>query len=442
MSAEVLQALTDSTLVSSAAVLLVRLLRKPMRAAVGARAAYWLWLLVPAMAAAVLLPAPSPVLTSVQVTLPEQIRSAFAAATVGESTSDRAVLINLALATWAVGACAMFFWMLARQRSFARSLGALTRDADGLYRCDVVAPMLVGAWHSKIVVPTDFESRYSPEERELVLAHEHAHELRRDIAVNAVGSCALCLFWFNPLMYRSLAWLRMDQELACDALVLSQRGAARRRYADALLKTQLATESAWQQPVGCHWQSIHPLKERISMLKRPLPGRSRRLAGLAFIAALTGVASYAAWAGQSATDKDPSILVDLKVTISNSKTNEVKALATQYLVRSGEAIKDANGRPLDFACTPYLADEPGRSTDWSDQKARGIPLPVADQILLDCAIRRDGEVVNRPAVIVGDGKLATIETAERDGPHRYRFDITASTSPEKVAAARKQSGKE
>lgn len=178
------------------------------------------------------------------------------------------------------------------------------------------------------------------------------------------------------------------------------------------------------------------------MLKRPLPAPSRRLVGLAAIIAFTGVASYAAWAGQSATDKDRSILVDLKVTISNSQTNEVKALATQYLVRSGEEIKDANGRPLDFACTPYLPDEPGRSSDWRDLKARGIPLPVPGQILLDCAVRRDNAVVSRPAVLVDEGKLATIETAEPDGPHRYRFDITASTSSEKIAAARKQSGKD
>lgn len=443
MSAEVLQALTDTTLASSAAVLLVRLLRKPMRAAAGARAAYWLWLLVPAMTAAVLLPAPSSVLVSAQMTFPEQIRSALAVATVGEPTSNRVVLINLALAIWAVGACAMFLSMLARQRSFVRSLGVLRRDADGLYRCDVVvAPMLVGAWRSKIVVPADFECRYSLEERELVVAHERAHELRRDVAINAAASFALCLSWFNPLMYRALAWLRMDQELACDALVLSQRGEVRRRYADALFKAQLATESAWRQPMGCHWQSIHPLKERISMLKRPLPGRSRRLVGLAAIVAFTGVASYAAWAGQAVTDKGPPILVDLKVTISNPQANEVKALVTQYLVRSGEEIKDAKGRPLDFACTPYLLHEPGRLTDSSDQKARGIPLPAAGQILLKCAIRRDSKVVNRAAVITHDGEPATIETADRDGPHRYRFDVTASTSLEKITAANKQSGKD
>jgi hypothetical protein len=300
--------------------------------------------------------------------------------------------------------------------------------------------MLVGAWHSKIVVPKDFDFRYSPEERELILAHERAHESRHDVATNVVASFALCLYWFNPLMYRALTWLRVDQELACDALVLAQRDNALRRYADILLKAQLATESRLRQPIGCHWQSIHPLTERISMLKRPLPGQPRRLAGLAFIAALTGIASYAAWAGQAVKEDDRLILVDLKVTISNTQAKDVKALTTQYLVRSGETIKDANGRPLDFACTPYLPDEPGHSTDWSDQKTHDIPLPLAGQILVDCAIRRDGEIVDRPAVIVGDGKLATIETAERGGPHRYRFEITASTSSEKIAAARKQSG--
>lgn len=443
MSADVLQALTDTTLASSAALLLVGLLRQPMRVAAGARAAYGLWLLVPAMTAAVLLPAPSSVLVSARMIFPEQVRAALAVATVGEATSNQVILINLALATWAVGVCAMFLSMLARQRSFVRSLGVLRRDADGLYRCDVVvAPMLVGAWRSKIVVPTDFESRYCLEERELVVAHERAHESRRDVAINAVASFALGLFWFNPLMYRALAWLRMDQELACDALVLSQRGEVRRRYADALFKTQLANESAWRQPMGCHWQSIHPLKERISMLKRPLPGRSRGLIGLTAIVGFTGVASYVAWAGQSATDKGPPILVDLKVTLSNSQTNEVKALVTRYLVRSGEQIKDAQGRPLDFACTPYLLDGPGSSTGGSDQTARGTPLPAAGQILLKCAVRRDGKVVNRAAIITHDGEPATIETGERDGPHRYRFDITASISSEKIAAAGKPSGKD
>lgn len=173
------------------------------------------------------------------------------------------------------------------------------------------------------------------------------------------------------------------------------------------------------------------------MLKRPFPGLRRRYAGVAVIAAITGVASYAAWAGQPIIGTGQVILVDMKVTISDQQTNEVKQLATQYLVHSGEMIKDAAGRPLDFTCTPYLADESGDSAAARDQKSRGIPRPTAGQILLDCEIRRDGKVVQRPAVISKDGKLATIDTADGDGAHRYRFDITASTSPERIAAAKK-----
>jgi bla regulator protein blaR1 len=442
VSDEVFQVLAKTTLAISVALALVGLLRKPIRLAVGARAAYWLWLLVPAMAASALLPAPTPVLLSAQVNfLPEQFRSAFTAIRPGYSADAHALLVNLLLAIWSIGAFAMLLSMLARQQMFAKALGVLTRDADGLYRCDVGAPMLVGAWHSRIVVPADFEVHYSREEREFILAHECAHASRHDVAVNAVASFALCVCWFNPLMYFALAWLRMDQEIACDALVLAQRGGARRRYADALLKTQLATEYARTPPIGCHWQSVHPLEERISMLRRPFPGRRRRFAGIAVIATFTGVVSYAAWAGQPVIDTGQVILVDLKITISDQQTNEVKALATQYLVHSGEMIKDATGRPLDFTCTPYLTNESEGSAASRDQTARGIPPPTAGQILLDCEIRRDGKVVQRPAVISKDGKLATIDTADSDGPKRYRFDIIASTSPEKIAAAQKRPSK-
>jgi len=442
MGAEIFHVLADTTIAVSVALALIGLLRKPTRVAVGAEVAYWLWLLVPAMVVADLLPAPSVLLLARVSVLPVPVSSAFTAVTSGAPTSSRALLVNLALAIWSVGACVMLFSMFKRQRSFARTLGTLTADEDDIYRGAATAPMLVGAWRSKIVVPMDFEARYSPQERELILTHERAHAARHDVAVNVIASFAHCIFWFNPLMYRALIWLRMDQELACDALVLLSRGDVRRHYADALLKTQLATESAWRLAVGCHWQSIHPLTERVAMLKRPLPARGRRLAGLAFITAVTGVATYAAWAGQAVTASGPAILVDLNVRITNPHTHELNNLTTQYLVHSGETIPDTrnDGGPLRktdkfVACTPYLADASGRSTDWSALKARSIPIRAAGQILLDCRIYRNGEIVQRPSVITNDGNLAIIESTETDGSYHYRLEVTATTSSEKIVAA-------
>jgi bla regulator protein BlaR1 len=445
MGAEMFRVLADTTIATSVALALVGLLRKPMRLAVGAQAAYWLWLLVPAMVVAVLLPAPPVLLLARVNVLPVPVSTAFTAFTVtaGDPASGRALLITLALAIWSIGAGAMFLAMFTRQRLFARTLGALTPNADGTYRGAVIAPMLVGAWHWQIVVPMDFEARYSAQERDLVLAHERAHAARHDVAVNAIASVVLCVFWFNPLLYRALVWLRTDQELACDALVLLQRGDVRRHYADALLKTQLATESAWRLSVGCHWHSIHPLKERVAMLKRPLPVRGARLAGLGFITALTGVATYATWAGQPASAAGPAILVDFDIRITSPQKHSLREMRTQYLVKSGETIKDErDGLPLlkvgslRFGCTPYLADGSGRSTDWSAQRARGNPIPATGQILLDCPLRRDGAVVATPSVITQDGNPAIIETTEADGSYHYRLEVTPSTSPEKIAAAK------
>src|SRR6185369_9643048 len=58
MHADWLRILELSALASSAAILLVLLLRKPMRTHFGAHTAYALWLLVPLAAAVALLPAP------------------------------------------------------------------------------------------------------------------------------------------------------------------------------------------------------------------------------------------------------------------------------------------------------------------------------------------------------------------------------------------------
>jgi hypothetical protein len=65
--------------------------------------------------------------------------------------------------------------------------------------------------------------------------------------------------------------------------------------ADAAL---FANDSAWRMPAGRHWQSTHPLKERVAMLKHSSPGFPRRLGGITFTVAFTVLSSYAVWAAQ------------------------------------------------------------------------------------------------------------------------------------------------
>jgi TonB family protein len=292
---EFVRELVQATIAGSAAVLLLLCLRRPLRARFGALTAYRAWLLVPLAIVAVWLPGPPALAESgagnvggLLVIGPMQWVTGAAAPTSLQAAS-------LLASTWAAGALLSLLWFASRQLRFQR---LLERKAGS--RLAIVAghgPALIGWWRSLIVLPEDFRERYTRGERRLVLAHEIAHLRRGDIHAQLLATGLRSLFWFNPLLHYAARLFRFDQELACDATVLARFPRGRARYGSAMLKTQLA---GFGLPVGCHWQSSHPLKERIEMLKHPLPARTQKRTGAAMIAVLMCAGTWAAWAAQPA----------------------------------------------------------------------------------------------------------------------------------------------
>jgi TonB family protein len=302
-----LDGLVRANLTAAIAVLLVLALRRPMRGRWGARAAYGLWAMVPLAALASLLPRAS------AGALPDVVLAAGAAAgrAVPETlTPDWGGLALVAV--WLAGALATAAVLLRQQRSFMAALGRLQPLAGqpGVLRAEHagVGPAVVGAWRPRIITPADFEIRYDAEERGVILAHEHAHLSRGDAWTNAAAAAAQCASWFNPLVHLGVRRMRIDQELACDAAVLERLPHARKLYGEVLLKAQLGAQAL---PVGCHWpaNAEHPLKERIAMLKSPLPAGPRRTAGLVMVAALSLGGACAAWAAQPAPQGAPAPVV-------------------------------------------------------------------------------------------------------------------------------------
>jgi bla regulator protein BlaR1 len=292
LSTSALYLLVAANVAATAAILIVALLRKPLRQLSGPQAACWIWLLVPAFTLAVVLPVPPQVLQIASHISASTLALPLPAAEAVTATSHTAVPFLV----WLTGCVAMATFMTQRQKKFVRSLSEMTRVADGTYRsASVTGPVLIGILRPRIIVPTDFDVRYGTRERALMLAHEQAHLERGDILVGAVALLWLCVFWFNPLMYWAVSRLRFDQELACDARVLSALHQGRRQYARTLLKAQLATDSPWCIPISCHWLSAHPLRERIAMLKRPFPGSARRWLGIFLTSALLIAGGVIVW---------------------------------------------------------------------------------------------------------------------------------------------------
>jgi beta-lactamase regulating signal transducer with metallopeptidase domain len=293
----IMMGLLKANLAAAAAVVLVLALRKVVRGRLGARAAYALWLAPMLAAGAVLLPHPAKAPTSLApiVLQAEALSDEFVAAATPASGPDVPALL---LATWLAGGFAAAGLLARRQARFVTSLGRLTPLPErGLFRAERmgVGPAVVGVLRPKVVAPADFETRYAAGERALILAHEAAHLAGRDALANAAACLIQCLCWFNPLAHAAARLMRVDQELACDAAVVGRFPDQRRAYAELLLKTQLAAQPL---PLGCHWPAgaEHPLKERIAMLKSPLPARAARRLGAAVALLACAGAATLAWA--------------------------------------------------------------------------------------------------------------------------------------------------
>jgi TonB family protein len=156
---------------------------------------------------------------------------------------------------------------------------------------------VMGVLRPRIVLPADFLQRYDAAERALIVRHERLHIVRGDLQCNAAAALLRCVYWFNPVLHMGLRCYRHDQELACDARVLADHPASRRRYGQAMLKTQL---DASPLPVGCHWHT-HPIKERIAMLKHPAPRRWQKILSMLLLPVVLCGGGYAAWAKQPAS---------------------------------------------------------------------------------------------------------------------------------------------
>lgn len=121
------------------------------------------------------------------------------------------------------------------------------------------APMVIGLWRPRIVLPTGLMADLSDEQWHAVVLHEAAHIARGDLGVGLLQRLAAALFWWCPLLHvlnRRLGELR---EELCDNHVIREQGdgfglaqvlvglAERRRSGDRM---ELAGAMAVAEPAG------------------------------------------------------------------------------------------------------------------------------------------------------------------------------------------------
>ncbi|CAN5305566.1 M56 family metallopeptidase [soil metagenome] len=348
MAAEIILLLLKVNLAIAGAVVLVLMLRAPVRRLFGAQAAYHLWLAVPIAAAAVLIPAR-------QVTIALTQAEALPGAAVDQALSAPAPNVAPALAplasaidlpallltVWTVGLAVSLAVLAVRHYRFLAQLAA-----------DAAGPAVIGFLRPRVVLPADFAARFDADEQRLVLAHEGQHLARGDARLNIAIAVGQCLAWFNPLVHLGAFHFRMDQELACDAAVVARFPQARRAYAQAMLKTQIAGAGL---ALGCYWpaRSKAMLKQRIALLNAAGPGGGRAIAGALAITLISLGAGVGAWAAQPAR---PVAAPPVSPVQEPAPARAAPSLASRLGGKLMETVQRSDGGAEDLAEIRALID--------------------------------------------------------------------------------------
>ena len=118
-------------------------------------------------------------------------------------------------------------------RKVKRSIGVSIPLRDNIFLADDLgSPFVVGLFRPKIYLP----SNLTEEEQSYIILHEQHHIRRGDHIFKVLAFIALCLHWFNPLVWVAFILAGKDMEMSCDEAVIRKVGShVRADYSASLL---------------------------------------------------------------------------------------------------------------------------------------------------------------------------------------------------------------
>lgn len=135
--------------------------------------------------------------------------------------SEKSLSIDPLTLIWASGAVIFLVISLIRYIKTMRRTVPSAKISKGVYMADRIETAFVtGLIRPRVYLPSTLRE----EEREYILLHERTHVKRLDHLFKLLFYVALCVHWFNPLVWLAFSLLCSDMEMACDEAVLDKLG--------------------------------------------------------------------------------------------------------------------------------------------------------------------------------------------------------------------------
>ncbi len=109
-----------------------------------------------------------------------------------------------------------------------------------------MVPLTWGIFKPVVMMPAESKN-WSENQRSTALYHELSHIKRGDYLVMILARISRAIYWFNPLSWIVLRMIKKEQEKACDELVL-KAGIKPSTYAENLLYIRNSISGHWNPP--------------------------------------------------------------------------------------------------------------------------------------------------------------------------------------------------
>jgi TonB family protein len=392
-----ISALVNSLLPLTLLMLLMLMIRQPLRKSIDATTVYNLWLVIPLSLLLYLIPLPWQHLSWLSenwfninaLTADESTQNLLQRYLVSPSANlsnelslDKVIGLWFC-STWALGFTLLVGYWTLSQHNYRKAL-KLTFLVNSKYQCQlnqsganslsiaqsshIHSPILIGLFKQTLVIPEDFDTLYSNEQQELIISHEVCHFSHHHMWTNQLALMLLALFWFNPLAWRAYSAFRQDQEHSCDQVVLSRKHTQSRiQYCKALVLaaetsppnafTLLSFKHSFKQNGEQHF-----MFNRIKQIKQMSAGGSAKqtITKIAKLSAVTLISStllagvsYAGYhlhqdgVSKTSTKKvvnglSPIMRIEPKYPVAAAKAGTEGSVVLQFTVETDGLVSDVN----------------------------------------------------------------------------------------------------
>lgn len=270
---------------------------------------------IPALAPLTQMTASAPLIMSPPLTQTGETTAPALSPAAIQGVVNGAAAIPVWAIVWAAGfvLCALFFVVayFRCRREFSASLPVenaaaaqwlaahpISRPITLRQSDRIASPLTYGVLRPVILLPKQIDLS-DTKQLTYILAHELIHIKRFDAATKMLLTAALCVHWFNPLVWVMYILANRDLELSCDERVVRLFGEpAKAAYAMALIGME---EQKNRFAPLCNHFSKNAIEQRIKAIMKTK--KASLAAALAAVLVVVAVSAMFATSAQSRTDK-------------------------------------------------------------------------------------------------------------------------------------------